>query len=103
MQTPATDPQRYPYATYLDIKFAPLTVVDVPVLVAQCREQWYNQTLCKVNDSVSERCHPPDTSARSGRHPDGGNRLDHSDGGRRGIECSQSVSRARTTAMNARG
>jgi mannose-6-phosphate isomerase-like protein (cupin superfamily) len=52
MQTPATDPQRYPYATHLDIKFAPLTVVDVPELIAQCRDQWYNQTLCKVNDSV---------------------------------------------------
>jgi hypothetical protein len=28
------EPQDYPYATYLDIKFAPLSVVDVPSLVA---------------------------------------------------------------------
>jgi mannose-6-phosphate isomerase-like protein (cupin superfamily) len=44
--------QDYPYATYLDVKFAPLSVVDVPGLIAQCQERWYNQTLCKVNDSV---------------------------------------------------
>jgi Cupin domain len=42
----------YPYATYLDVKFPALEVVDVPGLVAQCTHPWYNQTLCKVNDSV---------------------------------------------------
>ena len=42
----------YPYATYLDVKFPALTVVDVPALVEACTAQWYNQTLCKVNDSV---------------------------------------------------
>jgi mannose-6-phosphate isomerase-like protein (cupin superfamily) len=42
----------YPYATYLDVKFAPLSVVDVPALVAACKDRWYNQTLCRVNDSV---------------------------------------------------
>jgi mannose-6-phosphate isomerase-like protein (cupin superfamily) len=44
--------QQHPYATYLDIKFPALTLVDVPALVSACRDQWYNQTLCKVNDSV---------------------------------------------------
>lgn len=48
MSTPA----QYPYATFLDVKFAPLTVVNVPKLVAACTDRWYNQTLCKVNDSV---------------------------------------------------
>jgi mannose-6-phosphate isomerase-like protein (cupin superfamily) len=43
---------QYRYTTHLDIKFAPLTVVDVPKLVAQCNDAWYNQTLCRVNDSV---------------------------------------------------
>jgi hypothetical protein len=47
-----SDPLDFPYATFLDIKFAPLTVVDVPPLVRDCKDQWYNQTLCKVNDSV---------------------------------------------------
>lgn len=42
----------YPYETHLDIRFAPLDVVDVPGLVAAVRHPWYNQTLCKVNDSV---------------------------------------------------
>src|SRR5438045_5662507 len=44
--------QDYPYATYLDMKFPPLHVVDVPALVKACTDQWYNQTLCRVNDSV---------------------------------------------------
>jgi mannose-6-phosphate isomerase-like protein (cupin superfamily) len=44
--------QDYPYATHLDIKFPALRVVDVPGLVKACTDKWYNQTLCKVNDSV---------------------------------------------------
>jgi mannose-6-phosphate isomerase-like protein (cupin superfamily) len=44
--------QVYPYATHLDIKFPALTTVDVPALVKACRDRWYNQTLCQVNDSV---------------------------------------------------
>ncbi len=42
----------YPYATHLDIKFPVLTKVDVPALVGAVKDQWYNQTLCKVNGSV---------------------------------------------------
>jgi mannose-6-phosphate isomerase-like protein (cupin superfamily) len=42
----------YPYATHLDIKYRPLEVVDVPALIDAVRDRWYNQTLCKVNDSV---------------------------------------------------
>ncbi|MBI3407972.1 MAG: cupin domain-containing protein [Planctomycetes bacterium] len=42
----------YPYATHLDAAFSALEVVDVPQLVAACTDRWYNQTLCKVNDSV---------------------------------------------------
>ena len=53
MSSPATkNPADYPYETHLDVRFAPLDVVDVPALVAQVRHPWYNQTLCKVNDSV---------------------------------------------------
>jgi mannose-6-phosphate isomerase-like protein (cupin superfamily) len=44
--------QSYPYATFLDIKFPALSLVDVPALVNACTDKWYNQTLCKVNDSV---------------------------------------------------
>jgi mannose-6-phosphate isomerase-like protein (cupin superfamily) len=46
------DPASYPYETHLDIKFAPLSVVDVPGLVSGVSHPWYNQTLCRVNDSV---------------------------------------------------
>jgi hypothetical protein len=52
METSTSGPGSYPYATYLDVKFPPLAVVDVPALVAACKERWYNQTLCRVNDSV---------------------------------------------------
>ena len=45
-------PEQYPYATHLDVKFPPLSTVDVPALVKACTDRWYNQTLCKVNDSV---------------------------------------------------
>ena len=45
-------PQDYPYATFLNVLHPALSVVDVPKLVEQCNHSWYNQTLCKVNDSV---------------------------------------------------
>jgi mannose-6-phosphate isomerase-like protein (cupin superfamily) len=44
--------QEFPYSTHLDVKFPPLTLVDVPGLVAACNHPWYNQTLCRVNESV---------------------------------------------------
>ncbi len=42
----------YPYDTHLDILHEPLEVVDVQALVEACTHPWYNQTLCRVNDSV---------------------------------------------------
>jgi len=42
----------YPYATYLDIKYPQLSVVDVPALIEAVTDRWYNQTLCRVNESV---------------------------------------------------
>jgi len=44
--------REYPYATHLDIKYGPLDLVDVPALVAACTDRWFNQTLCRVNESV---------------------------------------------------
>src|SRR5437868_11975468 len=46
------EPTAFSYATHLDIKFPALELVDVPQLVSACQDAWYNQTLCKVNDSV---------------------------------------------------
>ena len=42
----------YPYATHLNIHYDQLELVDVQSLVDACKDQWYNQTLCRVNDSV---------------------------------------------------
>jgi dTDP-4-dehydrorhamnose 3,5-epimerase-like enzyme len=42
----------YPYATHLNVLYPQLELVDVPALVSACRDRWYNQTLCQVNDSV---------------------------------------------------
>src|SRR5277367_948057 len=47
----AEGPQ-YTYATHLNVLFPALSLVDVPELVKACTDRWYNQTLCKVNDSV---------------------------------------------------
>jgi len=40
------------YSINLDVKFDSLEVIDVPGLVAACKEQWFNQSLCQVNDCV---------------------------------------------------
>ena len=42
----------YPYATFLNVLHSALEVVDVQSLVDANTHPWYNQTLCKVNDSV---------------------------------------------------
>jgi mannose-6-phosphate isomerase-like protein (cupin superfamily) len=48
-----TDGQKnYPYVTHLNVLYDSLEVVDVPTLVAACTDRWYNQTLCRVNESV---------------------------------------------------
>jgi len=44
--------EAYPYATQLDIRYPPLALVDIPGLIASCKDRWYNQTLCQVNGSV---------------------------------------------------
>jgi hypothetical protein len=48
----STETPQYPYATHLDLRYSRLELVDVPALVAACKDRWFNQTLCKVNDSV---------------------------------------------------
>jgi len=45
-------PESYPYDTHLDVLNGPLEVIDVPALAATVTHPWFNQTLCKVNDSV---------------------------------------------------
>jgi len=40
------------YSINLDTRFGPLELVDVRQLADDCKEPWYNQTLCRVNDCV---------------------------------------------------
>jgi mannose-6-phosphate isomerase-like protein (cupin superfamily) len=40
------------YSINLNTKFGPLELVDLEPLVQACQDKWYNQTLCRVNDSV---------------------------------------------------
>src|ERR687894_324877 len=48
-----TDTEKsYHYVTHLNLFYKPLELVDVLALVAACTDRWYNQTLCRVNDSV---------------------------------------------------
>lgn len=42
----------YSYSINLDVKFQPLELIDVQSLVDACQDEWYNQTLTQVNDSV---------------------------------------------------
>lgn len=46
------DENEYPYETHLDIKYGSMELIDVPATVAAVTHPWFNQTLCKVNDSV---------------------------------------------------
>lgn len=39
------------YDTRLDVKYGPLTMIDIPAEIA-AHEPWFNQTLTRVNDCV---------------------------------------------------
>ncbi len=47
-----SDPHAYPYETRLNILFPPLEVMDLKAMADDCTYKWFNQTLCKVNQSV---------------------------------------------------
>jgi mannose-6-phosphate isomerase-like protein (cupin superfamily) len=40
------------YKLNMDIKYDYLEVIKVPEIIENCKEKWFNQTLCKVNSSV---------------------------------------------------
>ncbi len=42
----------YPYVTRLDVKYPPLEIIDIDAEASAVNDQWFNQTLCRVNDSV---------------------------------------------------
>lgn len=41
-----------PYETHLDLLHGPLELVDVGAIAGAVTHPWWNQTLCRVNDSV---------------------------------------------------
>lgn len=44
--------EQFNYVTKLDIKFDHLQCIDVPQIVKECTDKWFNQTLTQVNESV---------------------------------------------------
>jgi mannose-6-phosphate isomerase-like protein (cupin superfamily) len=40
------------YAINMEARYAPLELIDLPTLVDAATDPWYNQTLCRVNDSL---------------------------------------------------
>ena len=44
--------ENQPYNINLDVKFDFLQLIDVGKMIEQCTERWYNQTLCRVDESV---------------------------------------------------
>ena len=40
------------YDIHTDVKYGPLEVVEAGRLAKECGKQWWNQSLCLVNDSV---------------------------------------------------
>ena len=40
------------YNINLDVKYNHQELIDVPGIVKECKEKWFNQTLTKVNESV---------------------------------------------------
>lgn len=41
------------YNIHQDIKYAPLETVDVGALTDACKDDWWNQSLCTINDCVA--------------------------------------------------
>src|ERR1700757_2221634 len=48
----ANPARTYPYETRLNILYQPMEIIDEKALSDACEYKWYNQTLCKVNESV---------------------------------------------------
>lgn len=44
--------EQYNYVTKLDVRFKHFERIDVPAIVRECKDPWFNETLTKVNDSV---------------------------------------------------
>lgn len=45
-------PDKEKYNINLDVKYGHQELIDIPQIIADCKEKWWNQTLTQVNDSV---------------------------------------------------
>ncbi|MBI4244321.1 MAG: cupin domain-containing protein [Planctomycetes bacterium] len=41
------------YVMNMKDKFGHLKLIDIPKLATECKEKWFNQTLCHINDCVA--------------------------------------------------
>jgi mannose-6-phosphate isomerase-like protein (cupin superfamily) len=44
--------EQYNYVTKLDVRFKHFDLIDIPSIVRETKDKWFNETLTKVNDSV---------------------------------------------------
>lgn len=44
--------KQYDYVTKLDVRFKHFEKIDIPAIVREVKDKWYNETLTKINDSV---------------------------------------------------
>lgn len=47
-----SDKPRPDYKIHLNDKYGSLKLIDIPAEIAACQDDWFNQTLTTVNDSV---------------------------------------------------
>lgn len=45
--------QKYNYNQQMNIKYDHQELIDVPQIVSECKEKWFNQSLTKINNSVA--------------------------------------------------
>lgn len=43
---------KFPYVNHMNILHKSLEIIDIQSLVEACKDEWYNQTLCQVNETV---------------------------------------------------
>jgi mannose-6-phosphate isomerase-like protein (cupin superfamily) len=46
-------PDKHNYIQQMNIRYGHLELIDVPEIVRECKEKWFNQSLTQVNDSVA--------------------------------------------------
>jgi mannose-6-phosphate isomerase-like protein (cupin superfamily) len=44
--------KEFNYVTKMEVKFEHLEKIDVPMMVRECKDKWFNQTLSTVNESL---------------------------------------------------